>query len=120
MTQLTESLEKIAQYVEKTGDEDYEHQLEMWGRQVIKAEVMSDYRELPMTQTIVRTLVKVIKTINQKLVYGDDEMLKKKRAIYIADKDRCMWLLKILSHNYAKDLKVIELAVNNEINELDL
>ena len=120
MTKIAEKLEKVSHYVEQTQDEDYQQYLENWGRQITKAEAMNDYRELPMTQTIVRTLVKAIKTINQKLIYGTDEDLRKKRPIYIADKQRCMWLLKILSHNYQKDLKLIEMAIDSEINDLDL
>ena len=120
MTKLTEKLEKVSKYVEQTHDEDYQEQLEVWGRQIMKAEMMDDYRELPMTQTIVRTLVKTIKTINQKLIYGTDEDIQKKRPIYMADKQRLMWLLKILSHNYSKDLKMIEMAIDAELQELDV
>ena len=120
MTKLTEKLEKVSKYVEQTHDEDYQEQLEVWGRQIMEAEMMDDYRELPMTQTIVRTLVKAIKTINQKLIYEDQDVLIKKRPIYLADKQRMLWLLKILSHNYQKDLRLIELAIDNELNELDV
>ena len=117
---IAEKVEKLAKYVEATNDEDYNEQLNNWAKQIMKAEAMDSYRELPMTQTIVRTLVKTIKTINQKLIYGTDEDIQKKRPIYMADKQRLMWLLKILSHNYSKDLKMIEMAIDAELQELDV
>lgn len=120
MTKINEKFKKVARYAEETRDEDYEEQLEIWGRRIIKAETMEDYRNMPMTQEIVQNLIRAIKVINQKLIYGEDEVLKNKRAIYIADKQRCLWLVKILSYNYQKDLKLIEMAIDNEINELGL
>ena len=114
---LIEKMQKFSKEVELTGDEEYERQLNSWGKQIVKSEVWEKYRNLPMSQEITQALVRTVKSINRKLI-DDPHISTEKRAAYKADKDRCMWLIKTLSHNFQKDLKLIEMAIDNELAEL--
>lgn len=118
MKTLTEKMQEASKVAEETEDTDLGDMLTLWGKQIVRAETMDDYRSLPMTQRIVQQLVKFVKNINYKLI-NDETMPEIKRAQYRTDKQRCMWFIKILSHNYKKDLRLIELAIDNELYELE-
>ena len=115
---LTEKLQKFAKAAEQNQDEEYERMLNSWGKQIVKSEAWASYCRLPMSQEIVAALVRAVKTINQKLV-NDPQIDQSKRAAYMADKQRCLWLIKHLSHNFARDLKMIEMSIDSELQELE-
>lgn len=109
-------MKRVSKFVEDTNDEDYQRQLESWGKQIVRNESWASYRNLPMTQEIVFNLIKFVKTINRKLI--NEKNID--RSAYMADKSRCLWLIKMLSHNYQKELKLIEMSIDAELQELEI